>query len=582
MKINAVAAFLLMLLLVVYPLVGGIQTDASKDMARFIPDNVLVYFEQSNASNVLKDYSKSPLGKKISTIDIFKTGRKVGVAESTLAAAEKIIRYYTSVKDNKLFHEVFGKRFAVAIFAPKANSRYTDLSEYIKDNSVVVAKPVHGAEELEFFAESFGKLVRAYSISSSQYGKHHVKRVKINGQTFFMAIVEGMFVMSLNQKKVRRCLDTYDRELPSFTKNSDFARMRKSFNRPDRFFYLPVNEVREQIESKLAALASFPGQELLRKELATTVGFSTFGYASWNKKRKVIDKILVQFDGSQVNNVVKNHIEALPSRCSMLSLTSEDPMAFYWSNTVKLKHFAQYFQTSREEDPQLEKFWSTVKNITGKNIEEIMAMLGEEIGLVLEPDPKDDFFSFPLGMLFLRISDVPGLKAALEKVIDAYAIPVSVKTYGPVSYTYWTPSPQDGLQPLYGFWGDLLFLGNSSRLLKMVVDRREANLTILDNPAIKALDPGFTGKNNSITYVNTVSLAKVLQKWLALVGMTLAIEDRDAAYKVHTILEEIIDPLLDGIGMYEKSCTRSYFTPEMVVIDSITNKNLAPVKKRTN
>jgi len=266
----------------------------------------------------------------------------------------------------------------------------------------------------------------------------------------------------------------------------------------------------------------------------------------------------------------------------MLSLTSENPIAFYWSNTVKLKHFGQYFQKSREEDPQLEKFWSTVENITGKNIEGIMAMLGEEIGLVLEPDPKDDFFSFPLGMLFLRIADIPELKAALEKIIAEYDIPVSVKSYGPISYTYWTPYPQDGLQPLYGFWGDLLFVGNSSRLLKMVVDRREANFTILDNPAIEALDPGFTGKNNSITYINTVSLIKVLQKWLALGGMTLAIEDREAAYKVHTILEEIIDPLLDGISMYEKSCTRSYFTPEMVVIDSITNKNIAPAKKRMN
>ncbi len=75
---------------------------------------------------------------------------------------------------------------------------------------------------------------------------------------------------------------------------------------------------------------------------------------------------------------------------------------------------------------------------------------------------------------------------------------------------------------------------------------KSADFTILDNAAIKALDPGFAGKNNSITYLNNVALIKVVKKWLALIGMTFAIEDREAAYRVHTVLNEVINPLLDG------------------------------------
>jgi hypothetical protein len=116
----------------------------------------------------------------------------------------------------------------------------------------------------------------------------------------------------------------------------------------------------------------------------------------------------------------------------------------------------------------------------------------------------------------------------------------------------------------------------------MIVDRKTDDFSLLDNSAIKLLDPGFSEKNNSITYLNNVELLKVLRRWLGLIGMTLAIEDREKAYKVHTVLNEIINPLLDGISMYEKSSTRSFFTPEMVVIDSITNKNTLPLKKRMN
>jgi hypothetical protein len=405
--------------------------------------------------------------------------------------------------------------------------------------------------------------------------------MKIKDQTFSLVIIEGFFVMSINEKQLRRCIDTFDHELPALAENDNFAEIRKSFVMPDRFFYLPVNDARKFVTERVADM-TFTGKELLLKELATTVGFANFGYGSWNKKKSVIDKVLVQYESDEVNSVVKTHIDAIPSRCSMLSLTTENPMAFYWSNTIMINHFLRYIEKTREAEPQLEKFWSNVESITGKNTEEIFSLLGDEVSLVLEPGPEDKFFSFPLGIFFVRVKNVPELQTIFEKLIDEYDIQVSVRSYGPIHYSFWTPSPQDGLQPLYGFWDDLIFFGNSSRFLKMIADRKSGDFSLLDNVDVKSLDPGFTKQNNSITYLNNVELIKVLQKWLGLVGMTLAIENRETAYKIHTVLEEIINPLLDGASMYERSCTRSYFTPEMVIIDSITYKATGLTKERIN
>jgi hypothetical protein len=357
--------------------------------------------------------------------------------------------------------------------------------------------------------------------------------------------------------------------------------MKKNFKMPGRFFYLPINDARKFITETVTEHA-FSGKELFLKELATTVGFAHFGYGSWNKKKRVIDKMLVQYNSDEVNSVVKKHIDAAPTRCSMLSLTTENPMAFYWSNTVKLKNLSGYLNKNHELAPHIDKLWTTMAGITGKNAEEFFSLLGEEVSLVVEPGVQDEFFAVPLGMVFLRIKNVPALRIVMEQIIDAYDLPITIKAYGQIRYSYWTPSPQDGLQPLYGFWDDLFFFGNSPKLLKMIVDRKTDDFSLLDNSAIKLLDPGFSEKNNSITYLNNVELLKVLRRWLGLIGMTLAIEDREKAYKVHTVLNEIINPLLDGISMYEKSSTRSFFTPEMVVIDSITNKNTLPLKKRMN
>jgi hypothetical protein len=347
---------------------------------------------------------------------------------------------------------------------------------------------------------------------------------------------------------------------------------------PDRYFYISVNNVRNFISKAVKGLA-FPSKDLLLKELATTVGFAHVGYGSWNKTKSVNVRILVQYNSNEINSVVKNQIMVAPIKCTMLSLTTENPMAFYWSNNIKIKHLLQYLERNRREEPQIEKICSRVESITGKNMKEIFSLLGEEVSLVLEPGPEDKFFQFPLGMFFVHVQNVSELRTILEKIIDEYDIQVSVKSAGPIHYTYWTPSPQDGLQPLYGFWGNLMFVGNSPNLLSRIVKMNTKRFSLLDNVTVKALDPGFKEKNNSISYSNNVELIKVLQKGLGLVAMTLMIENRETAFKVRTVIDEIINPLLDGASMYDKSCTRSYLKPGMVIIDTITNKAIRPMEK---
>ncbi len=579
MKSNAIAAFLTMLLVVTYPLVGRIQTGGFKDMSRIIPENALIYFEQRQGAKVLKDFFKSPLGKKIKTINFVKTGQNIGLGVPVCTAIEKLLAFCASAQDSKLFHEVFGKRFAVAILPQIDTKQYTEITDYIEDNAVIVAKPQHNAGGLALLNERYGKYLQMYSLSRTQYGNHHIRRIQMHDEIFSMVVIEGFFVMSHNEKQLRRCIDTFDAESPALSKKEDFLKIRKKFKNPDRFFYLPVKAVRKFIEDA-AAEHAFPGKDLLLKELKTTVGFANVGYGSWNKQKSITDKILVQYNSKEVNSVVKKHIKAAPVQCSMLSYTTENPMAFYWSNTIKLKNISPYFKRIREEEPKLEKFWSTVENISGKNSQELFELFGKEMSIVLESGPKDNFFSVPLGMIFLKVENIPDLRIILEKIIAAYDIKMSEKSYGPVRYSFWTPSPQDGLQPLYGFWGDLLFLGNSTSLLKMVVDKKNEDYSLLDNSSIAMIDPGLKKKNNSVTYFNNVKLIDVLQRGLDLGAMLIAVEDRETASKVRLLVDEIINPLLDGAKMYDKSCSRSYFTPEMVVIESMTNKTHTPIDKR--
>lgn len=570
MKINTFVGFASLLLVVVYLLVMRIQPDEYKDMAKFIPDTALLYLELHNTTLALKEFTDSPLGKKFESIDFMETGRKIGLNDSSISSLQDTLSLYGAVKDDKLVHEVLGKRFALAILAPIKVTKDGSVSDFIKTNSVVVAEPQHNAEFLEFMGESYTRYGDDISISTSQYGNHHIKRITTDDETISMVTIDGFFIMSINERQLRRCIDTFDSELVAVSQNSDFLSLREDFDKPDRFLYLPIKTARSFLAEIVADL-DFVANDLLLKELETTVGFSAFGYGASRQNDKVVNKVVIRYNGDEVNSLVRNHLNIAPTDNTMSSLTTEDPMAYYWSNTFNFKHFLLYFNDSSESDPRVVEAISRVETITGKKIEEILSLLGNQVSLVVEPGSNENFFPFPLGMFFVQVKEAEELGAILDQLVSAYNIPISTKIYGSVRYSYWTPSPQDGLQPLYGFWDDKLFFGNSSSLLRRITDKQNVAFSLMKNPVIRRMDPGITEKNNSVTYFNNIELIHVIKRLLNMIGTIIGIEDSATAYKVRIIIDELIDPLLDGATMFDKSVTRSYFTPEKVVIDSVTH-----------
>lgn len=562
-----------MLLMVVYLLVNDIQVEVSPNMARFIPKNALVYFEQQNASRTLTEFLQSPLGKKIKTLRLMETGKKIGLSDSMLHSLQDTLQVYASLKNNALFHKIFGKSFALAILAPEDTSQLTDIKSYLRDNTVAVAWTKGQPGSLVFEDESAVTFEGVDCISNTQYGNHQILRFQVEGQLVSVVSIEGFLVIGLNEKKLRQCIDSFDKDIPSLATKKSFNNMKRHFVNTSRFLYLPVVDLKA-LADKTLARTDFFLKKLMQEELARATGFSDFGYGSWNKQKSVKDKVLVLYSKEKLNNVVLNHVKVIPRRCSMLALSTENPMAFYWSNTIRLQNFLHLFSKSQEEQFPLKKFWSNVLRVTGKSSDEIFSLFGDEVSMVFEPGLQDTFFSFPRGILFLKIKKPSELRTILERLIDNYDVQLYMQSYGPIRYSYWTKSPQDGLQPLYGFWGDFVFIANSASILEMVVDRRVSKLTLLDTKMLKAFDPGFTEKNNSLIYLNNVEIVNVFKKVLDLIAMALAVENQVAAEKARTIFDEVIVPLLQGVTMYDRVVSRSYFSEEMVIIESVTRKNI--------
>ena len=570
MKTNLFISCATICLIVVYMLTLQIHPDKYGDMSRFIPSTAILYLEQRNGSEAWRKIAGSRFGKKVEAIDYVDIAKELGFKKETVAVIKDALDNYSTAKNDPILKFILGKKFAFALLQPINENTEFSVTEFLQANSVFVIEPKYPAEWLEFTVMHYSQTNTDAHFISSQYGNHQIKKLFINNHFFSIAALDGYLIVSQNEKQLRRCIDAYDTELPALANSSDLREIRKIMIGPDRLFYIPVNNFRDFVIS-LFKTKQFTGKELLLKELQTTIGFAGFGYGSWTKQTKIVDKIVVRFNPPEINKYARSHVKTPPIENSMLSLVTRDPMVYYWSNTLNFKHFLMYIEERAQQDSQLADFLNRLESITGKSASKTFTLLNEEVSMVVEPGLQDDIFAFPLGVVFVQVQNNDELRTILGKLLETYNVQMREEQYGPAQYRYWSLSPQDGLQPLYGFWDDLFFFGNSASILHKVVDTNLSGFSLYDINLVPKIDPGLKRKNNSAIYFNNIHTIKLIKNFFQVFGTFAAIEDRETARKTRVIIKKVINPLLDGMMMYNASISRSHFTQNMVIIDSMTN-----------
>ena len=571
MNTNAFVTFNSLLLVVVYLLVYRFDPDHEENMAKFVPDTALIYFEQRDAKFAIDTFRNTQLGKNFDAINFTSTGKKIGVSDKIIDALEAVQKTYPLIFDNEITNELLGKRFALGLFWSKDNVNERTLQTYLKENSIIIAEPRHNAGILKNAAEYFGKKLKALSFQTIQYGNHHISRVMTPEGLVSFSVIEGLFIASFSEKQLRLSIDTYDGEINSIYNSASFEQSQKEFSKPQRFFYLPVKTIKIVLQQFFDYIDSGV-KDLIETQLTNTEGFEGISYGAWPAENMVQDKIIISYDAKLTNTVVQQHLKTAPSKNSMIELTTQDPLAYYWSNTVDLKHFLTYLPAESEEDNPVLNYIQRLESLSTHSITEILSTFGDEISLVVEKSGEENFIPVPLAAAFFRIDPTVDISETVNYIVDSFEVPVIEQVYNSVTYLYWLASPQDGLQPLCGFWSNLFFVGNSAQLIERIIDGYNDNTSLLTNRNVRALDPGIMKDNNSVTYFNNVEIIELSQRLLSVIGTMISLEDRQKAENARVIIREVLTPLLNGLKEYQRSCTRSYFAPGMVVIDSRTSR----------
>ncbi len=206
----------------------------------------------------------------------------------------------------------------------------------------------------------------------------------------------------------------------------------------------------------------------------------------------------------------------------------------------------------------------------------MLALINGGVSLILQKGSPEAFFPLPHVSVFIKLKDRKAGEDILRKIVEEYGIPLQANTYKHVTYSSYGLDLQGGLQALYGFHDNFLFLANSTEIIEEIIDTLENGKGLQAGEAYARMNIDMKEGNNSVCFIQMADLIGDIKKLLGWTGTILALKDREASVKSKIVIDELVNPLLDGMTMFSTISTRSRLAKDQIVVESTMLLNPAP------
>lgn len=538
------------------------------EAADCLPADILFYGEQLDFTDMYQDFLSSRLGRTLSRLDYAGIAAELGGSEENILEVEGSWRKMIEVLEGPGFNELLGKEFSVAVFP--ANSFSTaNPANAIEERLLLIARPRHNVQVLQFLAPLVSKDIKQ---STVQYGTHTITRYQIDEEnTLSTATVKGLVLAGFEERLVRKSLDHYDYKIDTLSGNKDFQRVRESFKGAKMFTYLslPALLVQGRMIGK-----DLPDED--REEFFALLeqwdGWGAAGYGAWHEEGVVKDKAEILFDQSKLDSRVAKLCDVKPGENKTLKLVPADTLFYYWTNTLNLPLIWELYSSSAtQQQPQaLDILRHELRDSAGVELEEFLDMIGNEFAMIVE-DVDREGIPLPKATVIVQLKEPEKFLKVFNILLQNADIPVSLKQYQGQDITYWGVAPQGGLQPAFTLIGNYLFISNSIDLVNQIVDlRTDPSRNLLNSDVMKEVGGDLLEANNSAAYIHIAKLADALKDLATWGGAMAVLQGPEMARNADIVVNQLVQPLLDGVAMYAQLGSRSIITADSIVLESTT------------
>ena len=535
--------------------------------AFFLPADTLAYFEQKNGVAALDQFKASRLGKACSSLDLPGTLQQIGASPAQVKDVEKFLQSVKEFQGNALVRELLGSQFSLALLPERSWTEKDPFAKKLQRQLVLICKPQHSAKALDLISTYYTGDTKVSVVS---YGSHSIKRYESNGDVFFVAVIEKNIIASFEERAVRECIDSFDKKENSLAHTKLYQRNATMLAGAERMAYISFDQIRTFAKNEIGK-SHLAEKDQLLGELKEMSGTVSLGYGGWRNQTSVEDKLIVYTKPEDANPHLQKMLAIPLEKNESLHLLAEDMLMYYWTNTFDLSMLWKMFLGEEQKNPSTVKaVRSGIKEVTGMQAEEILAMIDTGIHFFIEQGAENQFLPFPDLAFILKLKKPHEFENFLENLLLRNGVSLTKENYEGLTYHYWGTYPAKNFQPLYAVHEGKLYIASNVDMLKKIIDGPAANVKLLSSQHLADFDPGFTQPNNALWYSNQAKLVNMLQDLISWGGTMLALKDKTLSAKSKVIIDKLINPLLDGCAMYEQAATRSYTDKDMIIVESKT------------
>jgi hypothetical protein len=540
--------------------------------ADFLPEEILLAVEQQDLGQLLEDYKNSRLGHTITGIDYLKIASDLGMAQEEVDKISGVSKKMGDFFKSPVFKELFGKEFTLALL-PVTDINLASPDKAATGSLVFISRPSHDADILKLISSLFiGKLNQ----TSIQHGKYSIQQIALEeGIVLNVATVQGYIIAALDVGLVQASLDRFDNKSGSkkgtLAQSSEYIRLRQEFTDAKCFVYVSMPTLYSQA-GRFAEQLDIPEHDELLKAIDQWKGWNGLAFGAWKEKGQIRDKGVVLFNREKLDPLVAKMCSVKPTENKTYAMVPADILGYYWTNTLNMGMFWEMFRREMQgSEEQLKAIEKEVKAATGLELDQILAMFGSEAAVLMKEMVTDGFIPLPNGAIFLKIEKEADLLKMVKSQLAKMDIAIQAEEYKGVALNTLDISFHPSLRPVYVMHQGYLILAGSADMVKKIIDSQGSQGLIAEKSfqqVNEGLHKGLTGSNNSVSYVKFSSLLKMIRELANWGGTILSMQDPETGRKSKVVFDQLIFPLLDGLGMYEAMGSRSVIQDDSLIMES--------------
>jgi len=536
--------------------------------ALFLPEQTSVYLEHRDLEAFINDFRQSKLGTTLSSIDYDLLFRELQINKSYYEHFVKAQENISEFLDSQFYKQLLSEKVIITLL-PAENNERGDLEVEIKKRLLIILKPKINSSLLDLI----GYLnLEGTEQSSTKHGNHVIKSHHIeNDGILVTSKVNELVLLSFNEDVIRQCLDRFDQGKRSLVSHNDFRELREEHNQSQIFFYSSIQSIREQLRILIQTLDD-SNQNTINKGLTEWNGWRTLSFGIRTDDKAIYDKAAIFFDKDKIDPTVKKLFLIPPEENNTLSMVPPDIVTYYWTNTFDLSTiWNTAIIGSGTNTEQRKQIINEFKKNVGIKPEKLFEMIDNNIAFFIMGNSDTSFIPLPDFSFVFHLKKPKKFQSFIKNQLNRLEILVQSQTYKEKKLFYWGNAIQENLQPVYSIFKDHLYVASSVKLMKKIIDTMDSGQGLgVDPEFLAVIHSNFTKKNNSVSFVRLSSLIRLTKELINWGGTILGLQDRGVAHKSKILIEDLINPLLDGLDMFSTIHARSFTTEDRIIFESQT------------